>query len=58
MEFIDGENLRWGIHGQALPVEEILTLGIQVAEALDAAHAEGISQRVISFSLFIDSIAS
>src|SRR6202167_2154750 len=47
MEFIDGETLRSHIHGKALPVEEILELGIQIAEALDAAHAEGIVHRDI-----------
>jgi eukaryotic-like serine/threonine-protein kinase len=47
MEFIDGETLRCHIHGKALPLEEILKLGIQIAEALDAAHAEGIIHRDI-----------
>ena len=47
MEFIDGETLRHHIHRQALPVEEILRLGMQIAEALDAAHAEGIIHRDI-----------
>ena len=47
MEFIDGETLRSHIHGKALPLEEVLKLGIQIAEALDAAHAEGIFHRDI-----------
>ena len=47
MEFIDGETLRSRIHGKALTLEEILKLGIQIAEALDAAHAEGIIHRDI-----------
>ena len=47
MEFIDGETLRNHIHGKPLPVEEVLELGIQIAEALDAAHAEGIIHRDI-----------
>ena len=47
MEFIDGETLRHHIHRQALPLEEILRLGMQIAEALDAAHAEGIIHRDI-----------
>src|SRR5271166_5498586 len=42
MEFIDGETLRQHIHGQPLPLAEILDLGIQIADALDVAHAEGI----------------
>src|ERR1700720_801618 len=47
MEFIDGETLRSHIHGKALPLEEVLELGIQIAEALEAAHAEGIIHRDI-----------
>ena len=47
MEFLDGETLRSRIHGKALPLEEILRLGIQIAEALDAAHTEGIIHRDI-----------
>ena len=47
MEFIDGETLRNHIHGKPLPLEETLKLGIQIAEALDAAHTEGIIHRDI-----------
>ena len=47
MEFIDGETLRSHIHGTALPFEETLKLGIQIADALDAAHAQGIIHRDI-----------
>jgi eukaryotic-like serine/threonine-protein kinase len=47
MEFLDGETLRSHIHGKALPLEEILKLGIQIAEALDVAHTEGIIHRDI-----------
>src|SRR5450432_999801 len=47
MEFIDGETLRSHIHGRALPISEILKLGIEIAEALDAAHTEGIIHRDI-----------
>jgi eukaryotic-like serine/threonine-protein kinase len=47
MEFIDGETLRGHIHGKPLPLDELLDLGIQIAEALDAAHAEGIIHRDI-----------
>jgi eukaryotic-like serine/threonine-protein kinase len=45
MEFIDGETLRSHIGRKALPLEEILKLGTQITEALDAAHAEGIIHR-------------
>src|SRR5258705_13086599 len=44
---MDGETLRSHLHGKALPLEETLKLGIQIAEALDAAHAEGIIHRDI-----------
>jgi serine/threonine protein kinase/tetratricopeptide (TPR) repeat protein len=47
MEFIDGETLRSRIHGNALALDETLKLGMQIAEALDAAHAEGIIHRDI-----------
>jgi len=47
MEFIDGETLASHIHGKPLPLQEILKLAIQIAEALDAAHAEGIIHRDI-----------
>ena len=47
MEFIDGETLRSHIHGKSLPLEETLKLGIEIADALDAAHAEGIIHRDI-----------
>jgi len=47
MEFIDGETLRSHINGKALPLEEVLELGIEIAEALEAAHAEGIIHRDI-----------
>jgi eukaryotic-like serine/threonine-protein kinase len=47
MEFIDGQTLRNHIHGKPLPLDEILELGIQIAEALEAAHAEGIIHRDI-----------
>src|SRR6267142_5689046 len=48
MEFIEGETLRQHMSGRPLPVEEILNLGIQIADALDAAHSESIVHRDIT----------
>jgi len=47
MEYIDGEKLLDRIGGKPLPLKEILTFGIEVADALDAAHAAGIIHRDI-----------
>jgi serine/threonine protein kinase/tetratricopeptide (TPR) repeat protein len=47
MEFIEGETLRQHINGKPLPIEEILDLGIQISDAIDAAHSKGIIHRDI-----------
>ena len=47
MEFLEGEPLNHRIAGKALPFEEVLNLGIQIADGLDAAHSEGIVHRDI-----------
>ena len=47
MEFIEGQTLRSYINAKPLPLQEILRIGIQIADALDTAHAEGIIHRDI-----------
>ena len=47
MELVDGESLRGRINGQPLPLDTILDLGCQLADALDAAHKKGIVHRDI-----------
>ena len=47
MQFLDGETVKKRISGKALPLDEGLDLAIEIADALDAAHAQGIIHRDI-----------
>jgi eukaryotic-like serine/threonine-protein kinase len=47
MELLQGQTLKHLIRGKPLDVGEVLDLGVQVADALDAAHAQGIVHRDI-----------
>jgi TolB-like protein/predicted Ser/Thr protein kinase len=47
MEYVDGEALRAKVGQGPLPLEETLRIGIEVSEALEAAHGKGIVHRDI-----------
>jgi serine/threonine protein kinase len=54
MELLEGQTLRDRVQAKALKLEELLEWGIQIADALDAAHAKGIVHRDIkSANIFI-----
>ncbi|MFZ3333709.1 MAG: serine/threonine-protein kinase, partial [Candidatus Acidiferrales bacterium] len=47
MEFLEGQTLKHRISGKPLPLAEVMELGIEIADALGAAHAKGIVHRDI-----------
>jgi eukaryotic-like serine/threonine-protein kinase len=47
MECLEGQTLKQRISGKPLPPQQVLELGVEIADALDAAHAKGIVHRDI-----------
>ena len=45
MEYLEGATLKYRISGKSLPFEQVLNLGTEIADALDAAHKKGVIHR-------------
>src|SRR5437660_11742924 len=49
MEFLDGMTLKHRIASKPLDIEMVLSLGIEIADAMDAAHSEGIMEQQLTW---------
>ena len=47
MELLEGQTLKQTIAGKLLPLESVIDFGVQIAGAIDAAHAKGVVHRDI-----------
>jgi eukaryotic-like serine/threonine-protein kinase len=54
LEFLDGCTLKYVNNGQSMEIERLLDVGIEIADGLDAAHAQNIIRRDIkSANIFV-----